>query len=140
MKIGLKKTALTCLLLLGVGHALAQAPAFRGGPQRMQAGYTQRVVENGQGMDQTIQNTESAQPSLPGSSGGGSDSQSQGLDERRRLRDSLGADSSGGAAQRDYGNGPADAARRSSKLSPEERRALRRQIDEAGADLYSRKR
>jgi hypothetical protein len=33
-----------------------------------------------------------------------------------------------------------DAAQRSSRLSPEERKELRQQIHEAGTDLYPRKR
>lgn len=41
----------------------------------------------------------------------------------------------GHLGQQDGGQGN-DAARRAGRLSPEERRALRRQIDEAGHDLY----
>lgn len=56
--------------------------------------------------------------------------------ERRRSRE---ADSSGYGAQGD-GRAESDQTRKHGKLSPEERRALRRQIDEAGQDLYTRKR
>jgi hypothetical protein len=37
-------------------------------------------------------------------------------------------------------NGRTDQSRRESKLSPDERRALRRQIDEAGRDIYAPRR
>jgi hypothetical protein len=36
-------------------------------------------------------------------------------------------------------NQPADGSRKQGKLTPEERRALRRQINEAGHDIYSSK-
>lgn len=64
----------------------------------------------------------------------------QNVPERRMTTDTLpgqgGYDQSGQEEA-----GPAgDAARRGGRLSPEERRALRRQIDEAGADLYQGRR
>jgi hypothetical protein len=55
--------------------------------------------------------------------------------ERRRA-DFSGADSSG-SSQSDNSSGNAnDNAKRQGKMSPEDRRALRRQIDEAGHDIY----
>lgn len=61
--------------------------------------------------------------------------------ERRpgREREPGAPDSSGYGAQGD-GGAASDHTRKQSKMSPEERRALRRQIDEAGQDIYTRKR
>lgn len=58
--------------------------------------------------------------------------------ERRQSRESGTPDSSGYGTQGESAAAP-DQARRHGRLSPEERRALRRQIDEAGQDLYTRK-
>jgi hypothetical protein len=67
------------------------------------------------------------------------DRMAQPMGERRR-GEYPGADSSG-SSQPDHSAGsPNDSARRQGKMSPEERRALRRQIDEAGADIYRPKR
>lgn len=49
-------------------------------------------------------------------------------------------ESSGYDSQGDSGSGSQDNSRRQGKLSPEERRTLRRQIDEVGHDIYSPKR
>lgn len=57
--------------------------------------------------------------------------------ERRKPRDAGLPDSSGSG---DSADNQADANRRQGKLSLEERRALRRQIDEAGHDIYAPKR
>jgi hypothetical protein len=63
------------------------------------------------------------------------DRMGQGIGERRR-GDYPGTDSSG-SSQPDNSTGSAnDNAKRQGKMSPEERRALRRQIDEAGHDIY----
>ena len=43
------------------------------------------------------------------------------------------------AEEDNYSNTGRDANNKHRKLSPEERRALRRQIDEAGQDIYTRK-
>jgi len=45
-------------------------------------------------------------------------------------------DTSGYGALNENGMNSADNSRRTGRMSPEERRALRRQIDEAGHDLY----
>jgi hypothetical protein len=69
------------------------------------------------------------------------DAQMQGQAERRRDREFGSSDSSGNGSQSDNSsNTPPEASRRQGKLSPEERRALRRQIDEAGHDIYAPKR
>jgi len=44
------------------------------------------------------------------------------------------------SAPGDFGAGTQESFRRPGKLSPEERRALRQQINEAGHDLYLQKR
>lgn len=49
-------------------------------------------------------------------------------------------DSTYGSTNDSQANSPSDNARKQGRLSPEERRALRRQIDEAGHDIYVPKR
>ena len=61
-------------------------------------------------------------------------------EEGRRGRYVTLPDTSGYGALNDNGMNSGDNSRRPGRLSPEERRALRRQIDEAGHDLYSSKR
>ena len=61
--------------------------------------------------------------------------------ERRRAREPDLPQSSGyGAPAEGQGNTAADNNRKQGRLSPEERRALRRQIDEVGHDIYAPKR
>jgi hypothetical protein len=64
---------------------------------------------------------------------------SQDTGERRRTEFS-GADSSGSSQSDNSAGNANDNAQRQGKMSPEERRALRRQIDEAGHDIYRPKR
>ncbi|HZW14308.1 MAG TPA: hypothetical protein VFF81_14110 [Noviherbaspirillum sp.] len=59
--------------------------------------------------------------------------------DRRHERRSGGSESSGDGPQGNPGH-QQDNANRQSRLSPEQRRALRRQIDEAGQDIYTPKR
>jgi hypothetical protein len=59
--------------------------------------------------------------------------------EGRRGRYVTVPDTSGYGALNDTSGNSGDNNRRAGRLSPEERRALRRQIDEAGHDLYSRR-
>lgn len=59
--------------------------------------------------------------------------------DRRRERGVGSPDTSGNGAQGNAGD-KSDNANRQSRLSPEQRRALRRQIDEAGQDIYTPKR
>jgi len=67
--------------------------------------------------------------------------QGQQFPEQRRDREGGLSDSSGyGAQGSGQSNSSADNMRKQGKLSPEERRALRRQIDEAGHDLYAPRR
>lgn len=78
--------------------------------------------------------------------GGEIEQAAQGVDqsrqrgEGRRGRYVTLPDTSGYGALNDNGMNSGDNSRRPGRLSPEERRALRRQIDEAGHDLYSSKR
>ncbi|GAB3550952.1 hypothetical protein GCM10027343_34580 [Noviherbaspirillum agri] len=60
-------------------------------------------------------------------------------DDRRQERRHGERKSSGDGPQGDFGD-QQDNANRQSRLSPEQRRALRRQIDEAGQDIYTPKR
>ncbi len=61
--------------------------------------------------------------------------------DRRRGREFGNPDSSGyGAPGDNQSNAAPDNSRRQGRLTPEERRALRRQIDEAGHDIYAPKR
>jgi hypothetical protein len=59
--------------------------------------------------------------------------------EERRGRYVTLPDTSGYGSLNDNATNSGDNGRRTGRLSPEERRALRRQIDEAGHDLYSRR-
>ncbi|MFC7517432.1 hypothetical protein ACFQUU_20700 [Herbaspirillum sp. GCM10030257] len=67
--------------------------------------------------------------------------QEQAQPDRRRSRDVAGQESSGygGPAEGRAGDA-AENARRQGRLSADERRALRRQIDEVGHDIYGPKR
>jgi len=61
--------------------------------------------------------------------------------ERRRPKEADLPQSSGyGGPGEGQGNTAADNNRKQGRLSPEERRALRRQIDEVGHDIYAPKR
>lgn len=61
--------------------------------------------------------------------------------DRRENRSYPGQDSSGYGGQPDAPTSQAaDNARRQGRMSPEERKALRRQIDEVGHDIYAPKR
>ena len=61
--------------------------------------------------------------------------------ERRRPGDAIGAPVQGQVRNPPggnvYNNAAPDAPQRPGRMSPEERRALRRQINEAGRDIYS---
>jgi hypothetical protein len=62
-------------------------------------------------------------------------------DEQRRGRESGVLDSSGyGTQPNNQAGSSGEQGRKQGKMTPEERRALRRQIDEAGHDIYTPKR
>lgn len=65
----------------------------------------------------------------------------QAQDQPRHNRESGPPESSGYGAQREsHANSSSDNARRQGRMSPEERRTLRRQIDEVGHDIYAPRR
>lgn len=65
----------------------------------------------------------------------------QAQDQSRHNRESSPPESSGYGAQREsHANSSSDNARRQGRMSPEERRTLRRQIDEVGHDIYAPRR
>ncbi|HEY0845113.1 MAG TPA: hypothetical protein VGE12_07080 [Noviherbaspirillum sp.] len=65
----------------------------------------------------------------------------QALEQQRRQRDAGQAESSGfGAPGESHANSSAENSRKQGRLSPEERRTLRRQIDEVGHDIYTPRR
>lgn len=68
---------------------------------------------------------------------------SQNVDRNRSNHDKRGNDDRGQSGDRfndNNANRNAGQSRRNSQLSPDERRALRRQIDEAGRDIYAPRR
>ncbi|HJV87089.1 MAG TPA: hypothetical protein VJ698_16615 [Noviherbaspirillum sp.] len=111
------------LLMLGTAEAFADPGGFlRDGRETVRAFFTQNtVIEH---LDQRA------------------DSQPQ--PDHRQTRGATLQDSSGYSAQNEPNagaNSSLDSGRRqAARLTPEERRALRRQIDEAGHDIYSPKR
>jgi hypothetical protein len=110
MKTGFRRIGVIIFLL-----ALGMASAFAQGRRSGFTFYEQQAAQS-QGMP-------------------GSEPQRQG--DGRRMRGFAFPESSGFGANGDNSSGNAgDASRRPGKLSPEERRALRRQIDEAGHDIY----
>lgn len=121
MNIGLKHISL--LLLMMASAASAFAGDLRGDTRRAAfTFYAQQMApeRNGQGADQRQ----------------GQQSDNQG----RRNRGGGFPDSSGFGTSGDANNTSQDAARKQGRMSPEERRALRRQIDEAGHDIYAPRR
>lgn len=61
-------------------------------------------------------------------------------DRNRSNQDKRGNDDRRQSADRFNDNRNAEQSRRDPRLSPDERRALRRQIDEAGRDIYAPRR
>jgi hypothetical protein len=119
MTMRLKRIGVSLLLLFGCASGFAQSGDGRSGGNLTSAFYLFRAaMENG------------------GQEGG---RQTQRTSEQRPNPQ---AGESSGFGGNPYGNGnpQAEQAPKQNKLSPEERRALRRQIDEAGHDIYTRKR
>lgn len=113
----------TLLLTLGVTDAFAEpGGGGRGSKDAVRAYYIQNVTmdrDNGRGQQ-------------PGQ---------QAQEQRRRNGESGQPESSGYGGQREsHANSSAENARRQGRLSPEERRTLRRQIDEVGHDIYAPRR
>jgi len=108
-----KKTVFLLLLILGTGSAFAQSGNYAMNRREAVYFYAQEAMPP-QGMDQ------------------------QRPMDRRRMQE---FNSSGFGMQGNDATGNlADPSRRQGKLSPEQRRALRQQIDEAGHDIYSPRR
>lgn len=61
-------------------------------------------------------------------------------EQRQRREFGVPDTSGGGAPGENQPNASPDSNRKQGKLTPEERRALRRQIDEAGHDIYTPRR
>lgn len=119
MNIGLKQISVCILLIAGIADASASA----GGNRRSERDYFMRLFQ--------VQSTDDERSSPRG------EPQMQHHAERRRGREDVPQDSSGNGNQMDNSSGNLpEAPRKQGKLSPEERRALRRQIDEAGHDIY----
>jgi hypothetical protein len=119
MNMWLKKIGISLLLISGIANVCAQS----GGNRRDEREAAYAFYAQGAPQDR---------------GGQGGEQQPQRQNERRRGRE---FDSSGFGAQGDNpSNNSSDASRRQGKLSPEERRALRRQIDEAGHDIYTPRR
>jgi hypothetical protein len=119
MTIGLKQISVCILLIAGIADASASAV----GNRRNERDYFMRLFQ--------VQSTDAESGSQR------SEPQMQGHVEQRRDREDGPQDSSGNGSQVDNStsNSP-EFPRKQGKLSPEERRALRRQIDEAGHDIY----
>lgn len=115
----LKRLVITILLSVGSAGVLADAGDYgRSSRDAVRAFHVQNIyLERGQ---------QQLQP--PAS-------------DRREQRPYPGQDSSGYGGQPDtQASKAAENARRQGRLSPEERKALRRQIDEVGHDIYAPKR
>lgn len=122
MHIGLKQISVCLLLIAGIADVSASA----GGKRREERDFM-RLFQ--------VQSPEAER------GGQRSEPQMQRHAERRRSREDGPQDSSGNGSQVDNSSGnPPETPRKQGKLSPEERRALRRQIDEAGHDIYAPKR
>ena len=129
MNMGVKQIFATSFLILSMADVFAQAAANNGRSMQHFGTaaffYTQKsgAEKIEPGMDQAQREA------------------SQREQERRRSKDLGLPESSGSGEQGDnQTNASSDGARRNGRLSPEERRALRRQIDEAGHDIYAPKR
>ncbi|MGE5650673.1 hypothetical protein [Noviherbaspirillum sp. UKPF54] len=104
------------LLLVSGAAQVAAAPGMFG---RAERAFLQNAV-----LDRNLQGAEQAEQRQP---------------EQRRGRLVGLPETSGYTAQGDSGSGAQENARRQGRMSPEERRTLRRQIDEAGHDIYTPK-
>lgn len=115
------KVAMVCALFLKLSsqHIYAQFPPNHRNEGQGYAFYTKSPIERG-GQER---NGQAPDPY----------SQSNSLRERKSIL----PDGSGFAMQGEGSAAASDYSGRQGKLSPEERRALRRQIDEAGHDIYS---
>ncbi|RYF04708.1 MAG: hypothetical protein EOO78_03540 [Oxalobacteraceae bacterium] len=111
--------ALACALVFGAGTAFAQQyGGDRRDDQQHQSGGRERF-------------------SLPPQDRGQRDAEMRAYEEQRRAQQQSQQQQQ---AQQDGQGGRDDGRRGSGRLTPDERRDLRRQINEAGMDLYQRRR
>ncbi|RJG06221.1 hypothetical protein D3870_09540 [Noviherbaspirillum cavernae] len=125
MKMGFKPIAISLLMILGMGGVFAQ---------------TKQAVEVGR-HDRDAGRMYSVQL-LTDKGAHGGEQQAQRANDRRG-RESGNPENSGFGSLGDNfsnQNNAYDSQRKQGKMSPEERRALRRQIDEAGHDIYAPRR
>ncbi len=129
MNMGAKQIFVASMLILSMGDVFAQGAANHG-----------RTVQHFGTAAFFYTQKAGAEKIEPGMDQIQRDAQ-QRDQERRRSRDSGLPDSSGSGDPADnQANATSEVNRRQGKLSLEERRALRRQIDEAGHDIYAPKR
>jgi hypothetical protein len=119
MDMQLKQLGLSFVLILAAAHTPADPFHRRGEREAVRAFQLQNIT-----MDRTNGPQEDPQ-------------QAQRQGERRRNTDYVLPESSGYGSQAESN---AEHNRKQGRMSPEERRALRRQIDEAGHDIYTPKR
>lgn len=121
-KMRIKPISLCVLLSVGVAHASAQrAGSERGHKETARTYYIQNVY-----MDRDSARQPQQQPPA---------------EPPRRNGDPGQTDSSGfGGPREGHANSSAENARKQGRLSPEERRTLRRQIDEMSHDIYAPRR
>lgn len=115
--------ALACALVFGAGTAFAQ-----------QYGGDRYGGERRDDMQQQRQPGGRERFSLPPQDRGQRDADMRAYDDTRR------AQQQDAPPQQQYAPPPRDERRGSGRLTPDERRDLRRQINEAGMDLYPRRR
>lgn len=103
------------LLILGAANVFARPGAD---------GYPERAYLQNAALERNLQGGELPEQRQP---------------EGRRGRYVVLPETSGYTAQGDSGSSEQENARRPPRMSPEERRTLRRQIDEVGHDIYAPK-
>lgn len=118
----IKRIGLSLLVIAGSAHALAGVGMAAPSPREAVRAYHMQSIA----LERDNQRPQQPPQQQP---------------EQRRGRDNAFPDSSGsGGEAESHTNSSADNARKQGRLSPEERRALRRQIDEAGHDIYAPRR
>lgn len=118
----IKRIGLSLLVIAGSAHALAGVGMAAPSPREAVRAYHMQSIA----LERDNQRPQQPPQQQP---------------EQRRGRENAFPDSSGsGGEAESHTNSSADNARKQGRLSPEERRALRRQIDEAGHDIYAPRR
>ncbi|WP_019141100.1 hypothetical protein [Noviherbaspirillum massiliense] len=120
MNTVLKKLTVILLLTLGAAYTFANPGGHWESPEAPSARFVQQVFT-----DSDVQRIEQ---------------QANRQNTRIRLRESLYETGDYEVARGNGMNGASDSPKKQGKLSPEDRRTLRRQIDEASHDIYTQKR